>query len=67
MAKLNEIFDYKDKTVDANGVLENKLGIKDSKLLEEAEREITSFKLAKLCLTDTSKNRFDKNHYYSIF
>lgn len=66
MARLNEIFDHKDKTVDENGVLINNLGITDLALLEEKEREITSIKLTQLYLMDTTKYKFDKDHYYSI-
>ncbi|MBR3161677.1 MAG: Fic family protein [Bacilli bacterium] len=68
MARLNEIFDYKDRTVDEYGTLINKLNIMDPILLEQAERLITSYKLYKLCLNDEENiaKRFDKEHFYSI-
>lgn len=58
---------YKSKyTVDAEDkVLRNKLGIWDEDSLNEAERMITSYKLAKLYL-DTGAQSFDANHLKSI-
>lgn len=46
-------------------VLRNKLGIWDEDSLNEAERMITSYKLAKLYL-DTGAQSFDANHLKSI-
>lgn len=58
---------YKSKyTVDEDDkVLRNKLGIWDEDGLNEAERMITSYKLAKLYL-DTGAQSFDANHLKSI-
>ena len=58
---------YKSKyTLDSEDkVLRNKLGIWDEDSLNEAERMITSYKLAKLYL-DTGAQSFDANHLKSI-
>ena len=58
---------YKSKyTVDEDDkVLRNKLGIFDEDSLNEAERMITSYKLAKLYL-DTGAQTFDAGHLKSI-
>lgn len=58
---------YKSKyTVDAEDkVLRNKLGIWDEDGLNEAERMITSYKLAKLYL-ETGAQTFDSEHLKSI-
>lgn len=58
---------YKSKyTVDEDDkVLRNKLGIWDEDSLNEAERMITSYKLAKLYL-DTGAQTFDEKHLKSI-
>lgn len=58
---------YKSKyTVDEDDkVLRNKLGIFDEDSLNEAERMITSYKLAKLYL-DTGAQTFDAKHLKSI-
>ena len=58
---------YKSKyTLDSEDkVLRNKLGIWDEDSLNEAERMITSYKLAKLYL-DTGAQSFDANHLESI-
>ena len=78
MARLNEIFDYQDKTT-TNNVLKNKLNIKDPIELEHQERLITSKKLSELyispeaCLASLykdpenhSKLKFDVEHYLNI-
>lgn len=65
MARINsDLFDYQSSYISGE-VLKNKLGITDEKLLDEAERLITSFKLAKLYL-DTGVQTFDSKHYKSI-
>ena len=60
----DEVLDYTPKSV-VNGVLVNKLNIKDSEELERVEREITALKLAKLYL-NPGKQTFDVEHYLSI-
>ena len=65
MARIrDEVLDYTPKSV-VNGVLVNKLNIKDSEELERVEREITALKLAKLYL-NPGKQTFDVEHYLSI-
>ena len=65
MARIvDEILNYKSKDED-DGVLKNKLGIKDQESLSKAERMITSYKLAKLYL-DPGEQTFDVKHYLSI-
>ena len=65
MARIvDEILNYKSKDED-DGVLRNKLGIKDQESLSKAERMITSYKLAKLYL-DPGEQTFDVKHYLSI-
>ena len=61
---VDEILNYKSKDED-DGVLKNKLGIKDQESLSKAERMITSYKLAKLYL-DPGEQTFDVKHYLSI-
>ena len=61
---VDEILNYKSKDED-DGVLRNKLGIKDQESLSKAERMITSYKLAKLYL-DPGEQTFDVKHYLSI-
>lgn len=65
MARIvDEILNYKSKDED-DGVLRNKLGIKDQESLSKAERMITSYKLVKLYL-DPGEQTFDVKHYLSI-
>ncbi len=65
MERADSILNYKDKTVYDNGVLINKLGIQDAELLDKVEREITSFKLAKLYLKE-GHGYFNLRHFFSI-
>lgn len=60
----SDLLNYESSYI-VGDVLKNKLGIKDVELLNEAERLITSFKLAKLYL-DTGVQTFDVKHYKSI-
>ncbi len=64
MGRIDEALNYKS-IYETNGVLTNKLGIKDEEELNKAERMITSFKLAKLCL-NPGEQTFDIKHYLSI-
>jgi cell filamentation protein len=65
MERINKITEYKDKTIDDNGVLINKLGINDQVALEKVERIITTLKL-KILYLDNKTGNFDVNHYLSI-
>ena len=65
MDRADEVLNYKDKTVYDNGVLINKLGLQDAELLEEAERMITSAKLADLYLKK-DHGYFNLRHFFSI-
>lgn len=65
MARIErDLLNYNSKYI-KNGVLINKLGLEDAKLLDKAERMITSYKLAKLYL-EPGNQTFDVNHYLSI-
>ncbi|MBQ2639442.1 MAG: hypothetical protein IJF92_01600 [Bacilli bacterium] len=66
MSRLNsDLFNYESKYVEENGVLKNRLGITNSKDLEEVERVNTSYRLAKLYLNPGNQT-FDIKHYLSI-
>lgn len=56
-----ELLNYKSKYI-KDGVLINKLGIKDEDELNKAERMITSYKLSKMYLRE-DKIRFDVPYY----
>ena len=63
----SDLLEYKSKYEYPNGVLINKLEIKDNDTLEKAERVITTRQLAKLYLTPISNNiSFDVNYYLGI-
>lgn len=59
-----ELLNYKSKYI-KDGVLINKLGIKDEDELNKAERMITSYKLSKMYLRE-DKIKFDVPYYLSI-
>ncbi len=60
----DDILDYHPKHMDGD-ILQNKLGIHEEDALNQAERMITSYKLAKLYL-DPMKQTFDVDHYLAI-
>lgn len=60
----NELLNYESKYT-SDGKLKNKLNAKDEVTLNEMERNITTFKLAKLALSDQTIG-FDVSYYLSI-
>lgn len=60
----NDLLNYESK-YEQNGVLINKLNLTNEEDLNEAERMLTSYKLAKLYL-DPGVQNFDVQHYLSI-
>lgn len=64
MASYENIINYKSKS-EENGVLKNKLGLKDNDELETAERMLTNYKLAKLYLEKT-EIEFTVDYYLNI-
>lgn len=60
----SDLLNYNSKYI-VDGVLKNKLGIKNQDELDKAERMITSYKLAKLYL-EPINSKFDVEHYLSI-
>lgn len=60
----SDLLNYNSKYI-IDGVLKNKLGIKNQDELDKAERMITSYKLARLYLEPIDGN-FDVEHYLSI-
>lgn len=65
MANYENIINYKSNSELENGVLKNKLGLKNSDELEIAERMVTNYKLAKLYLQPTELE-FTVDYYLSI-
>lgn len=61
----SDVLNYHSIYEDENGVLSNKLGIKDTLELQKAETIITTKKLSDLCLNPGIQT-FDVNHYLSI-
>lgn len=61
----NDLLNYHSKYTTTNDVLVNKLGLFDETTLNEAERMITSYKLAKLYL-EPGEQTFDVKHYVAI-
>ena len=65
MARYEDIVNYKSTTELENGLLKNNFGLEDREELEQAERLITNYKLAKLYLNRTEM-KFTVDYYLNI-